>query len=357
MLKLYTYSLPFVSPFINSGNTFTHREGIIISFEHSGVTSYGEIAPLPGFSEFQLETIISILKLNKDVLQNALIQNEFEQYFHVLGQIHNIPSLKFGLDTLYHDYQAKKAGLPLVKYLFNDDFSPKVNVNATLGINTIENTINQAQELTHLGYNTFKLKVGEDFEKEYEILERLRSSFPEIKIRIDANQSWTYDQALENLQRCKHLGIEYCEEPLQANEKKTLTDLKSITHFNFAADESFRNKIDALQLIEQNAVEVFILKPMMFGSFSEINVTKQLVASHDISVVFTTSLESIIGRTMTTILALGLGAKKHAHGLATGSLLKYDIGKGSQISDGALCSSSALGLGVNLNFKTLKEIK
>ncbi|MFY0684654.1 MAG: o-succinylbenzoate synthase [Balneola sp.] len=357
MLKLYTYSIPFVSPFITSGNTFTHREGLIISFENSGVTAFGEVAPLPGFSEFQLEPIISILKLNKDVLQNALIQNEFEQYFHVLGQIHNIPSLKFGLDTLYHDYQAKKAGLPLVRYLFNNDFSSKVNVNATLGIDTIENTIEQARKLSSLGYNTFKLKTGEAFEKEYEILEALRSSLPEIKIRIDANQSWSYNQAVENLQRCKHLDIEYCEEPLIATERNRWKDLKDSTGFNFAADESFRNKANALQLQEQNAVETFILKPMMFGSFSEINVTKQLSTSHGISVVFTTSLESIIGRTMTAILALGWGAKKYAHGLATGSLLKHDIGKGSHISDGAFYSPSEVGLGVNVNFKILKEIK
>lgn len=357
MLKFYTYSLPFVSPFKTAGNTFNHREGIIVTFENKGITAFGEIAPLPGFSEFDLQTIISILQLNKEVLENALLDDDFEQYLYVLSQIHNIPSLKFGLDTLAHDYKAKLAGVPLTQYLFNKDFNPTIRANASLGIGNISDTLEQAQEFSNAEFNTFKLKVGGNFEKEYELLKTLRSTFPNKNIRIDANQSWNYKEALENLQKCEHLDIEYCEEPLLLEEKEKLNALKTETKIDLAADESFRSKLDAHQIVKQKVFEIVILKPMMFGSFSEINVTKQLAESHCISVIFTTSLESIIGRTMTVIIASGLGSKKYAHGLATGSLLKYDIGEGMDINNGFFEFTKKPGLGINLNYKFLKEIK
>jgi hypothetical protein len=46
---------------------------------------------------------------------------------------------------------------------------------------------------------------------------------------------------------------------------------------------------------------------------------------HQTKLIFTTSLESGIGRLMTASLAAGLGAPDAAHGLTTGSMLASDI--------------------------------
>jgi L-alanine-DL-glutamate epimerase-like enolase superfamily enzyme len=184
----------------------------------------------------------------------------------------------------------------------------------------------------------------------------IREKFPDLKIRIDANQSWTYEAAYSNLKKLENLNLEYCEEPLSSAETNRLPELKQLVKINLAADESFRNKTDALALTEQNAVDTFILKPMMFGSFSEINVTKQLANSHYISVVLTTSLESIIGRTVTAILALGWGSQNVAHGLSTGSLLKSDIGSDNYIKNGVFTDPKKPGIGIDLNFNYLERI-
>lgn len=356
MLKLYTYRIPFKTPFKIAEDSFTDREGLILVFEHKGITAYGEIAPLPGFSKFTLNEIILIVQLNRETLEAALIQDEFDQFIYVLNQIHDIPSLKFGLDTLAHDYKAKKAGLPLSEYLFGDTCDKKVPVNATIGITDLESTLKKAEQFSMDGFNTFKLKVGIDFKKEFEILTSLRSTFPDKNIRIDANQSWNYTEAVKNLTQCDHLNIEYCEEPLLDTETHRLSDLKQKININLAADESFRNKADAERLLKQNAVDALILKPMMFGSFSEINVTKQLAESHYTSIVLTTSLESKIGRTVTAILATGWGTKRYAHGLSTGSLLKYDLGTNQEIYSGFFHIPQKPGLGIDLNYKYLKEI-
>jgi len=356
MLKLYTYSLPFKSPFKTADLVFKNREGLILVFEFDGITAFGEIAPLPGFSNFELPELIKIVQINKSAIEKALIEDEFEQFSYVLNQIHNAPSLRFGLDTLFHDYKSKKAGLTLADFLFKKDWSPTVESNGTLGASDYEVNILRAKKLVEQGFNTLKIKVGIDFEKEFEFLVKLRELYPDIKLRIDANQSWDFKQAVKNLKRFETLDLEYCEEPLLSSKSNQLSRLKEQTNINLAADESFRNKTDAKRLIQQNAVNIFILKPMMFGSFSEINVTKQLANSHYNDVIFTTSLESTIGRTMTAILASGLGSKNYAHGLATESIFSYNLGTTQEINSGSFQIPEKSGLGIDLNFNHLEEI-
>ncbi len=356
MLKFYTYKIPFQTPFSISGAVYEFREGIIVEFDHEGIQAFGEIAPLPGFSDFSLDQVISVLQLNREALENALIKGEFPQFFYVLSQIHNIPSLKFGLDTLYHDYLSKRKGVSLAEYLFPELATSKVTSNGVLSIKDVRSSLNTAKKMIQSGFKTLKVKVGRDFENEFQLLKALRSEHPSIQIRIDCNQSWSFDEAVSNLSKLEPLNIEYCEEPLITKEIDKLSLLKKETSIKLAADESIRNKKDAGALSEQNGFNVFVLKPMMIGSFSEIYVTKQQANSHYIDLVFTTSLESKIGRIITAILAMGWGANKYAHGLATGSLLSHDLNDETEINSGSYVIPQKPGIGIDLNYKYLKEI-
>lgn len=356
MLKFYTYKIPFQTPFSISGAVYEFRKGIIVEFDHEGIQAFGEIAPLPGFSDFSLDQVISVLQLNKEALENALIKGEFPQFFYVLSQIHNIPSLKFGLDTLYHDYLSKRKGVSLAEYLFPELATSKVTSNGVLSIKDVRSSLNTATKMIQNGFKTLKVKVGRDFENEFQLLKALRSEHPSIQIRIDCNRAWSFDEAVSNLSQLEPLNIEYCEEPLITKEIDKLSLLKKETSIKLAADESIRNKKDAGVLSVQNGFDVFVLKPMMIGSFSEIYVTKQQANSHYIDMVFTTSLESKIGRIITAILALGWGAKKYAHGLATGSLLSHDLNDETEINSGSYVIPQKPGIGIDLNYKYLKEI-
>lgn len=356
MLKLFSYKIPFQTPFSISGADYEFREGVIVEFDHDGIQAFGEIAPLPGFSDFSLDQVISVLQLNREALENALFKGEFPQFFYVLSQIHNIPSLKFGLDTLYHDYLSKRKGVSLAEYLFPELATSKITSNGVLSIKDVRSSLNTATKMIQNGFKTLKVKVGRDFENEFQLLKALRSEHSSIQIRIDCNQSWSFDEAVSNLSQLEPLNIEYCEEPLITKEIDKLSLLKKETSIKLAADESIRNKKDAGVLSVQNGFDVFVLKPMMIGSFSEIYVTKQQANSHYIDMVFTTSLESKIGRIITAILALGWGAKKYAHGLATGSLLSHDLNDETEINSGSYVIPQKPGIGIDLNYKYLKEI-
>lgn len=78
--------------------TFSHREGIIISFEYRDKTFVGEAAPLPGFSSETLEDVGLWLSNHKDSL-NLYLTSECCTYFSDTNCV-----FSFGLPELKADY-------------------------------------------------------------------------------------------------------------------------------------------------------------------------------------------------------------------------------------------------------------
>jgi len=324
-LSAYRYRFPLARPFITGGLSYSEREGLIFVMEAEGIIAYGEAAPLPGFS---VETF-------QDVLQE--FQQKREQIIACLEETVNngppldeaplrtlSPALAFAIDTLRCDYRAQKEQVTLRELLFDKPMDA-VPLNATLGLDSPESTLESAEQYWDKGFRTFKLKTGGNFDRERESIARIRAAYPASRIRIDANRSWTPEEARANLGRLESLDIEYCEEPLQNPDVDRLLELKESVAVSIALDESLHQNESPEVLLERNAGSVIILKPMVFGSLERLFETYRLAVAHDYTPVFTTSLESGIGRMMTANLASGLGSPRLAHGLATGSLFKMDV--------------------------------
>ncbi len=356
MINVYTYRIPFVSKLITSKGTFSHREGAIIAFKKDGVLSFGEVAPLPGFSNESLDECLSVLKGQTSSIEDGIVSENPSEYFSELYKKIKLPSVKFGIDTLRFDYLAKKNNQTLVQLLFPKSEPFKIPVNGTLGSLDKQKSLSKAHQLVKEGFQTIKIKVGLNSKNELRIIEDLRKEFPDLKIRIDANQAWGLSEAIDFLTEAEAFGIQYCEEPLKSAEQTHLKELSSRTSINLALDESIRNKEEAFEVQDKSVTNTVVIKPMLFGSFSDINVTINHLSSHDINTVFTTSLESIIGRTITAILTMGWGAKQLAHGLSTGSMLKSDLSIQKEIVNGFYKLNEQPGLGIKLNFNRLKKI-
>ncbi|WP_421774848.1 o-succinylbenzoate synthase [Gracilimonas sp.] len=355
MLEVCTYRLPFKQPFRTAGDEFSHREGIVLIYKEGDIEAYGEIAPLPGFSDESIEQVIEVLKVNYDHLEESIGSGDGKQALSMLDQIHQFPSLSFGIDTLLHDLQAKRAGRPLGTFLFQH-FPKTLKANATLSIQEPAQVVSRAKALVDQGYKTLKIKVGKNFNSEFKLLQDLRNQFPDIALRIDANQSWGKDEAIQNLKALDSLNIEYCEQPVHKDHFSDIAAVQEAVKIPLAADESLRNKKDAVELSELKAGRLFIIKPMLLGTLDTIFVTKRTADTHNIEVVVTTMLESAVGRAMTSILAAGLGNQKRAHGLATGSLLDKDISSDKWMDNPVVRFREKAGLGISLDKEGLKKL-
>lgn len=355
MLQIYSYRIPFKKAFNTEGNTFAHREGFILKYTEEDIVAYGEIAPLPGFSYESIAQIQEVLAVNKQPLEESLKLGEGRRFLEILDQIHAFPALSFGIDTLLHDLKAKKSGQTLPALLSANHQNP-VLCNAVIPLEDKQQTLSSCKTKIEQGFNTLKLKVGTQFNQQLQVLTDLHHQYPDLKLRIDANESWSVKEAITNLQKLSDIEIEYCEQPVSKDNLKGLKEVKEAVDVPIAADESIRNKNDVDKLLELEAADLIIIKPMLVGSFENICVTKERADTHGIDTVFTTSLEAAVGRASTAALAAALASPGKAQGLSTGTLLAKDVAKDSWLNGSSIYFSDAPGLGISVFSEGLKEL-
>lgn len=330
--KCYKYRLPFKEPLKTSRGSFEERNGIILEFLFDGQSFYGDVAPLPGFSQETLEKVKSLIIRHKEQIVELLNQPDPTESLGKFFQEQNLPpSLQFGLDTIALQVNAHRKGTILQHQLFSDPLK-SVPVNA-LGSLLSDQLLQQIDQLVTEGFKTVKFKIGLEFEKEYKQLQKARSQYPSLKFRLDANQKWAVEEAIANCNRLEEIGIEYCEEPLADPSPENFELLAEKTGLPLGLDESISRVSYWPNLLPYTSYA--IVKPMLIGNFSKNLETKALINTHNNKVVYTTSLESSVGRQATALLASGSGNPTTAHGLTTGSLLTKDVhADNCYISDG-----------------------
>lgn len=321
-LTSYHYHLPFVSPLQTNKTTFSHREGMILEYHSPDDAFYGEAAPLPGFSMESLKDVQKqINRHHREILDILSSQNPTEN-MQLFFDHHNIvPSLRFALDSLAYQLKACRHSQSLPSFLSTTYPPTELPVNALVSLDN-DSLLHQVEKLVQNGFNTLKVKVGLDFDTEYKKLKQISSQFPDVILRLDANQAWLVDEAINNLKRLHELDIEYCEEPLKYFNTQNLQLLSTNTKIPIAVDESLQ-QVNWKK--DPSFIDAVILKPMVLGDFATFYVTSHRAKSHEITTVVTTSLESAIGRKVTALLASSIAVSDTAHGLNTGPYLAADV--------------------------------
>ena len=70
-----------------------------------------------------------------------------------------------------------------------------------------------------LGVRTFKLKVGRNVELDLAACAAIRDALPSAELYVDANQGWSYAQAVRAGDALIELGVDAIEEPIQAGDR------------------------------------------------------------------------------------------------------------------------------------------
>ena len=329
------YSIPFVKPLQTTGKTYTHREGVWLQLQWEDYTGIGEAAPLEGFSRENVKEVHYALEGFHQAIDGESIDKED---LLSLVNIHteDIPSARFVLETAVFDLLSQEAGKPLALYL-NPTAHTEIAVNGIAGIH-----------MPGDGYKVMKVKVGfRNLFDEIEQMVMLTKSFGEdVLFRLDANGAFDLPQAIRFCKEMETFNIDYVEQPLLPEKLVDLEELRYHTNIPIAVDESLTDYKSAEKIIENQVADVFIIKPMISGGFSESKKIIQLAREENIRIVITSALETSIGR-MACIHLAATNEITEACGLATGNLLAEDNPE-SPIKEGALSISNTPGMGIKL---------
>jgi L-Ala-D/L-Glu epimerase len=204
-----------------------------------------------------------------------------------------------------------------------------VAVNATLDIETADQTAEDAARAVAGGFTCLKLKVGaESREALVERVGAVRAAVgPWIALRLDANCSWDHTMAAEHLADLAAFDLEYVEQPLPATDLAGHAALRRNSPVPIALDESVGSEAEAADILVARAADFLVLKPARVGGPEAVRRIAAEAAAVGVPVVLSTFFETGVGTSAAVRAAADLPSvgPERAHGLATAGLLVHDL--------------------------------
>jgi L-Ala-D/L-Glu epimerase len=353
-LSLHSLQLPLIRPFVTSHGSLQERSVLLLSLRDGTLHAFGEAAPLPSFGTEDLPHAEAALRayltafMESDVgMRDGDVPAPPD---HVLT-----PCASYAVESLLLDAMARGDGLPVHTYLSDppedgigeEHAAASVPVNAVVGCSSAAETAAAVAHARTEGFHCVKLKVGaaDSGEDVRRVAAAREAAGTDMSLRLDANGAWTLEQARRMLDRLARFDIEYVEQPIAPGAMDDWLDLRAHAAMPLAVDEGIRCIEDAWRLLKGDAADVFILKPMALGSVLRTRMFAMEAAARQRRVVFTSLIESAVGRAMTAHIAASLPMHPGPHGLATGSLFARDTAV-DDVRDGILHLCPGPGIGI-----------
>lgn len=221
---------PFQYPFTISKGTKTHQPALLVELDFAGIKGYGE-APAIGYYDVTVEKMMTTFNIKKRFIEKYAF-NEPERYWHYLH--HLLPRDHFlvaALDIAAWDIYGKLRSEPLYR-LWNLDMTNAPLTDYTIGINTIDKMV---EKMVAHPWPVYKIKLGTP--EDIAIVRALRRHTSAL-FRIDANEGWTTDEALQLIPKLADLGVELIEQPLAKDNMEGMKMLFNMSPIPLIADES-----------------------------------------------------------------------------------------------------------------------
>lgn len=173
------------------------------------------------------------------------------------------PQALCGVDQALHDLTGKVAGLPAWRLLGAERAAP-VACNASIAALDPADAGAAAASARRRGFQTFKVKVGAG-DDGGRIAAVRKSIGARPRIRIDANGSWSVDEARERIAELNLAGggLELVEQPCATLTE--LAELRARTPIPIIADESVGTLGEAERMVSTGACDAATLKLAKVG--------------------------------------------------------------------------------------------
>lgn len=282
----------------------------------------------------QLEDVLTSLQVIELPLRSkfrGLTKREVALFKGNIGWAEFSPFIEYG-DQESKNWLNSAVEAATVNFSKNRD---KVLVNGTIPDTDDEREIAELIEL-YRGVTVFKVKVGNNIQRELMRLARVRKYAPNAKLRIDVNGAWSVQDAVLNIRaiygEVAGTFLEYVEQPVATLNESIELKAKLGIDVKIAVDEVLRKSNAPLELDLSEAADVLVLKVAPLGGIAK---ALEISERHRLPVVVSSALESAVGITHGLRLAAALPDLQYASGLATGKLFSEDVAQ-HEIKDGYL---------------------
>jgi L-alanine-DL-glutamate epimerase-like enolase superfamily enzyme len=317
--------------------TFTISRGsqdtadvVYVEIEHDGVSGYGEGNPIDRYEE-SVESAVAYLEEHSDALgDDPWALDEIES---------RLPREQFGarcaIDAALHDLQGKLAGIPVWRLLGLRRAGPPTSFTIWLGE---PDDMARRAEVAGERFKRLKLKIGGGDGLDVDRVRAVRA-VTDLPLQVDVNEAWSLDEAVEALPQLAELGVEYCEQPLEAGDPSG-PELKERSPISVYVDEDCHTLDDVAACAER--AHGLTIKLAKTGGIRE--AVRMAAAGRALG------LGLMLGCMNESGLAVAAGAQiaslfDHID-LDGNLLLRRDPWPGVELVDGIQLPSESAGLGV-----------
>lgn len=261
-IRTTTLKAPLKKPFITALRRVDALEDLVVVIEcDDGSVGYGEGAATPIITGETMGSMIAAIAYIKPFILGL----EIEDFENILNNIHT-PILKnttakSALEIALYDLKAKAVQQPLYKMLGGTKTTFKTDI--TISMSDIDTMITDSLHAVTLGYDTLKIKIGDNPQKDMERIVAIHDAMDKnITLRLDANQGWTAEESVTLLHALEKRDIiaEFIEQPVAADDIEGLCYIKERVQTPLLADESIFSLKDARRLLELEAIDYVNIK-------------------------------------------------------------------------------------------------
>jgi O-succinylbenzoate synthase len=276
------------------GRTVERRIMLVRAVDADGTEGWGECTAGEGpfYSE---EWIDSAWEATRLFLAGMVLGREVEGAARVgelMRRARGNRMAKASVETACWDLEAKRLGVPLWRHL--GGVQPEIPCGVSIGIqDTPEQLLEKIEKELAAGYQRIKIKIKPGWDRG--VVEKVRGSFPDIRLMVDANSAYTLADA-PLLRALDEFGLLMIEQPLAYDDREDHAQLQRQIRTPVCLDESVRSAEDARKAIELGACRIVNVKLGRVGGHAEAARVEAVCREANVPVWCGGMLESGIGR-------------------------------------------------------------
>ena len=271
-IDLFSYEIPYNKVLFMMGSKSLSRKGLFLKVQDTNNNVlWGEISPFPSLHKENINDVINYINSNN-------ILNDLE-LIHLNKACNVPPSLIIAYEQI------------LFNYTINPSLIGDINICPLLS-GDYHDIIHKCDSLNQLDICSIKLKLGRDtLNNDIKLFNIICTKLNnKIKIRIDANRSWTYGDANKFAKNINISRIDYIEEPLINIDE--LNEYYDKYRIDLALDETIYQMQNYSNLLKYKGCKSFIIKPSLIGGINNITKIKNIADENNINLIFSSAFET-----------------------------------------------------------------
>lgn len=207
------------------------------------------------------------------LIQESLLPKVYGEDSRAIGRLHHLLNAAIhaltpgcisstaiaAIDVALWDLRGRQTETPLWIMLGGAQAKvPIYNTHVGWLNRPLDELLNLCAAAVKQGFRALKLKVGKpDPEEDRERVAKVRESVgPQVRLMIDANQSWYLDEAIKRLKLLEPFDLTWVEEPLLASDIDGYRALGRYSSIPRAGGESLYSPADFLHYVRRGGLDI-----------------------------------------------------------------------------------------------------